>query len=105
MKTKEQEATNGNSFHPDQFAMVSTAVSSKMMKAMAMHEGFQFHETLTGFKWIGNKFAELKAKGIKPLFGFEEAIGFMVGDTCLDKDGIRAAAVLAELIGWLDSKN
>jgi len=98
-----------------QAAMISTAVSSSMTKAIAEKEGFQFHETLTGFKWIGNKAYDLRQKGVHVLFGFEEAIGFMLGHSdCLDKDGVRAAAVMGEIVnkvygegntlqGYLDS--
>jgi phosphomannomutase len=79
------------------YAMVTTAVSSKLLKAIADAEGFRFEETLTGFKWIGNKAVELAAEGVQPLFGYEEAIGFMIGDTAFDKDGVRAAAVFSEM--------
>lgn len=83
-------------------AMVSTAVSSKMIKSMAAIEGFQYHEVLTGFKWIGNKAQHLQDQGVNCLFGYEEAIGFMVGNLrCLDKDGIRGAVVFAELANSL----
>lgn len=86
-------------------AMISTAVSSKMMKAMAEKEGFQFHETLTGFKWIGNKALDLTNQGVNVLFGFEEAIGFMVGHcNGLDKDGVRGAAVMGQFVSALYSK-
>lgn len=71
-------------------AMISTAVSSKMLAAMAKQEGFQFHDVLTGFKWIGNKAVELMDAGCEVLFGYEEAIGFMVGAcNCFDKDGVK----------------
>eukprot|EP01113_Clastostelium_recurvatum_P029937 TRINITY_DN3624_c0_g1_i7.p1 TRINITY_DN3624_c0_g1~~TRINITY_DN3624_c0_g1_i7.p1 ORF type:complete len:202 (+),score=67.27 TRINITY_DN3624_c0_g1_i7:445-1050(+) len=39
----------------------------------------------------------LNTSGKRCLFAFEEAIGFMVGDACYDKDGVRAAAVFAEM--------
>jgi len=65
---------------------------------MADKEGFYYEETLTGFKWLGNRTDELKKqKNITCLFAFEEAIGFMIGDICLDKDGIRAAACFGEM--------
>ena len=35
--------------------MMAPAVASKMLAAMAKHHGFNFEETLTGFKWAGNK--------------------------------------------------
>ena len=78
-------------------AMVSTVVSSHMLKQMALKEGFFFTETLTGFKWIGNRAIELHEKhGYDVVFGYEEAIGFMVGDAVRDKDGVSALAVFAE---------
>lgn len=41
------------------------------------------------------------AQGKDVLFAYEEAIGYMYGNTVLDKDGISAAAIMAEYIGWL----
>ena len=69
---------------------------------MADHEGLYYEETLTGFKWLGNKADELQKKGLKFLYAYEEAIGFMVGDICLDKDGVRGAAVWAEMAIYLN---
>jgi len=77
--------------------MVASTVSSKILKAMAKAEGFQFQETLTGFKWIGNKADEELKAGHTFLFGYEVEIGFLPGDISLDKDGIRTAAVFAEM--------
>lgn len=57
--------------------MLSTAVSSKALAAMAKAEGFTFRETLTGFKWLGNVAAEMEGEGYEVLFAYEEAIGFM----------------------------
>ena len=60
-------------------------------------------ETLTGFKWMGNRSHDLQGRGREVLFAYEEAIGYMFGTTVLDKDGISAAAVMAEYGGWLYS--
>ena len=60
--------------------MVASTVSSKMIGAIAKKEGFNFVETLTGFKWIGNKVHDLRTAGKTVLFSYEEAIGFCVGD-------------------------
>ncbi len=46
---------------------------------------------------MGNRSRELQAEGYNVLFSFEEAIGFAVGDRVVDKDGVSAAVVLAEL--------
>eukprot|EP00043_Microstomoeca_roanoka_P008917 m.85512 g.85512 ORF g.85512 m.85512 type:complete len:598 (-) comp14428_c0_seq1:532-2325(-) len=87
--------------HPEcdksQLCMVASTVSSKMLGTMANAEGFYFEDTLTGFKWMGNKARELQQQGKTVLFSFEEAIGFCVGTTVVDKDGVNAAAVMAEL--------
>lgn len=78
--------------------MLSSTVSSKILQTIAEREGFYFEETLTGFKWMGNRADELSKEGIRILFAFEEAIGFMCGDVVLDKDGVSALAVMSELI-------
>lgn len=75
-----------------------------MLSAMAAKEGLYYEETLTGFKWLGNKADELQKKGLTFIYAFEEAIGYMIGDVCLDKDGVRGAACLAELAIYLNYK-
>lgn len=82
---------------PSSAAMLASAVSSKMLAAMAAKEGFVFRETLTGFKWLGNVAKDLEAEGLEVIFAFEEAIGFMFGAVHKDKDGVAAAAVFAEM--------
>ncbi|KAI9779675.1 MAG: Phosphoglucomutase-3 [Peltula sp. TS41687] len=74
-------------------AMLNTTVSTGMLRAMAEKEGFAFEETLTGFKWLGNKALELEAKGVQVKLAFEEAIGYMIPSIVHDKDGISAAAL------------
>ncbi len=69
----------------DDTFMLASTVSSKMLGAMARKRGFTFVETLTGFKWMGNKTAELREAGSTVLFSFEEAIGFCIGDIVKDK--------------------
>lgn len=82
--------------------VLATTVSSKAIRAVAAHYGARFDETLTGFKWIGNRAAQLRAdEGAKVVLGVEEAIGFCVGDVVLDKDGVCAAAVFAEMAASL----
>lgn len=68
---------------------------------MATVEGFRFEDTLTGFKWMGNRSHELLAAGKHVLFAYEEAIGFMVSTMVLDKDGVSAAVHLATLCSYL----
>ncbi|KAI1292771.1 Phosphoglucomutase-2 [Halotydeus destructor] len=88
---------------PAECYMISSAVSSKVLQTMAKKEGFQFIETLTGFKWMGNRAHELEQQGRTVLFAFEEAIGYMCGTSVLDKDGISAAVEVAQMAAHLRS--
>jgi len=93
-KYQEREAA-GETMKPA--AMLASTVSSKQLKAIAKHEGFLFEETLTGFKWMGNRAEALMASGYDVIFAFEQAIGFCIGDLIKDKDGVAASAVFAEM--------
>ena len=53
---------------------------------------------------MGSRSKKLIDSGNDVLFAFEEAIGFMFGSNVLDKDGVSAAAVMAEIIVNLDIK-
>lgn len=81
--------------------MLSSAVSSKILHSISRKEGFNFIETLTGFKWMGNRANELLEQGKKVIFAFEEAIGFMCGPTVLDKDGITAGIEIAQMAAYV----
>ncbi|CAK9302473.1 unnamed protein product [Gordionus sp. m RMFG-2023] len=81
--------------------MVASTVSGHLLQKMAEIEGFGFEETLTGFKWIGNKADELIESGHEVIFAYEEAIGYMCDSRILDKDGISASLLLAEMASYL----
>lgn len=89
---------------PANVYMLGSAVSTKMVASIAAVEGFKYEETLTGFKWMGNRSRALQAEGKKVIFSFEEAIGFCFGSTVVDKDGISGAAVMAELALFVASE-
>ncbi|XP_026882237.2 phosphoglucomutase-2 [Electrophorus electricus] len=85
--------------------MLASTVSSKILRAIALKEGFHFEETLTGFKWMGNRAKQLLDQGKTVLFAFEEAIGYMCSPAVLDKDGVSAAAIAGEMVSYLSSSN
>ena len=87
------------------FAMLSSAVSSKMLRSMAQIEGFHHEETLTGFKWMGNKSLDLVNQGYTAPYAFEEAIGYMFGEIVRDKDGIAAATMFLSLVVEIYERN
>lgn len=76
--------------------LLNSTVSSQLLLSVARVCGCHFQDTLTGFKWIGNKAIDLKSAGFHVPFGYEEAIGYMFL-LVNDKDGISAAAVWMQL--------
>ncbi|MFM6962840.1 MAG: phospho-sugar mutase [Micrococcales bacterium] len=80
--------------HGQAGAFACSIVSCSGLGKVAETNGFEFAETLTGFKWIS------KVPGL--LFGFEEALGYCVDPQHVaDKDGISAALVMAGMANRL----
>jgi len=76
-------------------------VSSQMLRYLAAAHGAESRETLTGFKWIANvAMAWMKETGGRFVLGYEEALGYSVGELVADKDGVSAALLFAELAAW-----
>ncbi len=48
-----------------QCVLLASVVSSAFLGAMAAKEGFRFEQTLTGFKFIGNRALDLEAEGYR----------------------------------------
>lgn len=77
--------------------VVTTLVSSSLLARMAETHGVHSEETFTGFKWIGRVATERAQLGQRFVFGYEQALGYLVADRPLDKDGITAAVLMAEI--------
>jgi phosphomannomutase len=88
-KHKEQNKLSKNSF------VATTIVSTPMLKNITESYGAQYHEVLTGFKWIAKLIKdnpELDFVG-----GGEESFGYMVGDFVRDKDAATATLLACEI--------
>jgi len=75
--------------------VATTIVSSTLLSKIAARAGVLYRETLTGFKWIAR--AADDVPGASFAFGYEEAIGYAVGDAVRDKDGIGAAVAFLRM--------
>jgi phosphomannomutase len=75
--------------------VVTTLVSSSLLSRLAADHGVAYAEAFTGFKWIARAIAEHPAERF--LFGYEQALGYLVTTVPRDKDGITAALVMAEV--------
>lgn len=75
-----------------------SVVSTRQVDAMAAASGVHCEVTLTGFKWVARPILD---PTVNFVFGFEEAIGYCIGDRVRDKDGISAALVAAEILAEL----
>lgn len=82
--------TNG-----DDRLVVTTLVSSSLLGKMARKHGVAFEETFTGFKWIAD--AVIRRSDKRLVFAYEQALGYLVADRPLDKDGISAALLMTEI--------
>lgn len=85
-----------NADDPSTLTVINSIVSSPLLADIATAHGATSDRTLTGFKWIWNAALDLEAQGAGTLaLGYEEALGYSVGTTVRDKDGISAALAFA----------
>ncbi|HEX9641073.1 MAG TPA: phospho-sugar mutase [Candidatus Krumholzibacteria bacterium] len=83
---------------PRRNLVMTTVVSSRLLSKLAEARHAVYDECLTGFKWIAHAAREREQRdGLRFLFGYEEALGYTVGTTVRDKDGIGTALHLLEL--------
>ncbi len=86
---------------PEKGAVVSTIVSSNMTKLISKEYNVEYFETLTGFKYIGEKIKQFEERNSNEfLFGFEESYGCLAGTYARDKDAVVATLLICEMAAF-----
>ena len=89
---------------PQNGCIIKTVVTSEMGRKIADSFGITTINTLTGFKFIGEKIQEFKETGAHTfLLGFEESYGYLAGDFVRDKDAVIASMLICEMAAWYRS--
>ncbi|MFC9573519.1 phospho-sugar mutase [Heyndrickxia sporothermodurans] len=93
MKEKQTLPSNG--------IVIKTIVTSEIGREIAKSFGISTLDTLTGFKFIGEKIKEYEQTGEYTfLFGYEESYGYLIGDFVRDKDAVQSAVFAAEVAAY-----
>lgn len=86
---------------PANGAVVSTIVSTNMVRTVAEGYGMHYIDVLTGFKFIGEQMRLFEQNhDYIYQFGMEESYGCLVGDHARDKDAVVAVMALCEAAAW-----
>lgn len=90
---------------PDNGVVIKTIVTSEIGRSIADQYGIPTIDTLTGFKFIGEKINEFEQTGEQTfLFGYEESYGYLIGDFVRDKDAVQSAIFAAEVAAYYKAK-
>ncbi|WP_064200888.1 phospho-sugar mutase [Brevibacillus brevis] len=91
---------------PTNGLVLKTIVTSEMGRAIAADFGVSTEDTLTGFKYIGEKIEAYKKSGAYVFqFGYEESYGYLIGDFVRDKDAVQTALLLADMCAYCKSQH
>lgn len=86
---------------PENGVIIKTIVTSEMGAKIAQSYGVETLNTLTGFKYIGEKIKGFETKKDKVfLFGFEESYGYLAGTHARDKDAVVASLLICEMAAY-----
>jgi len=86
--------------------VVKTIVTSDLGKVIAESKGARVEETLTGFKFIGDKIYQYENDPMKNfVMGYEESYGYLAGTNVRDKDAVVTSMLIAEMAAYYKKQN
>ena len=81
--------------------LVKTIVTSQLGANIGRKFGLQVEETLTGFKYIGDKINKYEQTGEQEfVIGYEESYGYLVGTHARDKDAVVSSMLICQMAAW-----
>ncbi len=81
--------------------LVKTIVTSELGANIGRKYGLIIEETLTGFKYIGDKINKYEDSGEQEfVIGYEESYGYLVGTHARDKDAVVSAMLICQMAAW-----
>lgn len=90
---------------PSNALLLKTIVTSEFGQVIASKFGVKTIDTLTGFKFIGEKIKEYEQTNeYSFLFGYEESYGYLIKPFVRDKDAIQATVLAAEIATYYKTK-
>lgn len=90
---------------PENGVIVKTIVTSELGRAIATSYNIETIDTLTGFKFIGEKIKEFEENNSHSfIFGYEESYGYLAGTFVRDKDAVIASTLVAEMGAYYKDK-
>ncbi|MFR2315430.1 phospho-sugar mutase [Terrisporobacter sp.] len=85
--------------------IIKTIVTSQLGAEIARSYGVNCLDTLTGFKFIGEKISEFeKTNNHTFIMGYEESYGYLIGTHARDKDGVVSSLLISEMATYYYSK-
>ena len=81
--------------------LVKTIVTSELGANIGRKFGLKIEETLTGFKYIGDKINKYEESGKQEfVIGYEESYGYLVGTHARDKDAVVSSMLICQMAAW-----
>lgn len=81
--------------------LIKTIVTSELGANIGRKYGLQIEETLTGFKFIGDKINKYEQSGEQEfVIGYEESYGYLVGTHARDKDAVVSSMLICQMAAW-----
>lgn len=81
--------------------LIKTIVTSELGANIGRKFGLNIEETLTGFKYIGDKINKYEETGEREfVIGYEESYGYLVGTHARDKDAVVSSMLICQMASW-----